>query len=107
MLPEVVHVALAVYSRWGIPDPTAIKQSEIYFKPNRRSPSMPVAKVSEIIASSTKSFDDAIKVGVARAHKTLRNIKSAWVQNQQVKVDDEGQIKEYRVQLKITFAVED
>jgi dodecin len=68
---------------------------------------MSVAKVSEIIASSTKSFDDAIKVGVARAHKTLKNLKSAWVENQQVKLDDNGQILEYRVQLKVTFIIDD
>lgn len=68
---------------------------------------MSVAKVSEIIASSPTSFDDAIKVGVARAHKTLKNLKSAWVENQQVKLDGEGQIREYRVQLKITFIIED
>jgi dodecin len=68
---------------------------------------MSVAKVSEIIASSPKSFDDAIKVGVARAQKTLKNLKSAWVENQQIKLDDKGQITEYRVQLKITFILED
>ena len=51
---------------------------------------MSVAKVSEIIASSPTSFDEAIKVGVARAHKTLKNVKSAWVENQQVKLDDEA-----------------
>ena len=68
---------------------------------------MSVAKVSEIIASSPKSFDDALKVGVARAHKTLKNLKSAWVENQQVELDHEGQILEYRVQLKITFLIED
>jgi hypothetical protein len=68
---------------------------------------MSVAKVSEIIASSTKSFDDAIVIGVARAHKTLKNLKSAWVQNQQIKLNNEGQITEYRVQLKITFLIED
>jgi hypothetical protein len=68
---------------------------------------MSVAKVSEIIASSPNSFDDAIKVGVARAHKTLKNLKSAWVENQQVKLDGEGQIREYRVQLKVTFVIED
>lgn len=68
---------------------------------------MSVAKVTEIIASSPKSFDDAIKVGVARAHKTLTNLKSAWVQNQQIKLNDEGQITEYRVQLKITFVLAD
>ncbi len=68
---------------------------------------MSVAKVSEIIASSTKSFDDAILIGVARAHKTLKNLKSAWVENQQVKLNDTGQILEYRVQLKVTFVIED
>jgi len=68
---------------------------------------MSVAKVSEIIASSPVSFDEAIKVGVARAHKTLKNLKSAWVENQQVKLDGEGQIREYRVQLKVTFVLED
>lgn len=68
---------------------------------------MSVAKVSEIIASSPKSFEDAIKVGVARAHKTLKNLRSAWVENQQVKLDDKGQITEYRVQLKVTFIIDD
>ena len=68
---------------------------------------MSVVKVSEIIASSPKSFDDAIKTGIARAHKTLKNLKSAWVENQQVKLDHEGQILEYRVQLKVSFLIED
>lgn len=68
---------------------------------------MSVAKVSEIIASSPKSFEDAIKEGVARANKTLKNIKSAWVENQQVELDDKGQISAYRVQLKITFILDD
>jgi flavin-binding protein dodecin len=68
---------------------------------------MTVAKVSEIIASSPKSFDDAIKIGVARAQKTLKNLKSAWVENQQIKLDENGQITQYRVQLKITFILEE
>ena len=68
---------------------------------------MSVAKVTEIIASSPKSFDDAIKIGVARAHKTLTNLKSAWVKNQQIILNDEGKIREYRVQLKVTFIIED
>ena len=68
---------------------------------------MSVAKVSEIIVSSPKSFDDAIKNGIVRAHKTLNNLKSAWVENQQVILSDDGQIKEFRVQLKITFVLED
>ena len=68
---------------------------------------MSIAKVSEIITSSPKSFEDAIRLGVARAHKTLTNLKSAWVENQQVMLDSEGQITEYRVQLKITFLLEE
>lgn len=68
---------------------------------------MSVAKVTEIIASSPKSFDDAILVGVARAHKTLKNLKSAWVQSQQIELSSEGKITEYRVQLKVTFVIED
>jgi len=68
---------------------------------------MSVARVSEIKASSTESFDHAIREGVARAVKTLRNVKSAWVQNQDVLVDEQGNIAEYRVQLKVTFILED
>jgi hypothetical protein len=68
---------------------------------------MSIAKVTEIIASSTTSFDDAIKMGVARAQKTLKNLKSAWVENQQIKLDDKGKITEYRVQLKITFILDE
>jgi flavin-binding protein dodecin len=68
---------------------------------------MTVAKVTEIMASSTQSFDDAILIGVARAHKTLKKLKSAWVKNQQIKLDNEGKITEYRVQLKVTFLIED
>ena len=68
---------------------------------------MSVAKVTEIIASSPKSFDDAIKIGVARAHKTLKNLRSAWIKNQQILLDGDGQIKEYRVQMKVTFVIED
>lgn len=68
---------------------------------------MSVAKVTEIIASSPKSFDDAMKIGVTRAHKTLTNLKSAWVKNQQIMIDNEGQIKEYRVTMKVTFLIEE
>jgi hypothetical protein len=68
---------------------------------------MSVAKVTEIIASSPKGFDDALKTGIARAHKTLKNLKSAWIESQQVELDDDGQITGYRVQLKVTFVLED
>ena len=68
---------------------------------------MSVARVTEIKASSTKSFDDAIKVGVARAQKTLNNVRGAWIENQEVVIDANGQITEYRVQMKVTFILED
>jgi flavin-binding protein dodecin len=68
---------------------------------------MSVARVSEIKASSTESFDDAVRQGVARAVKTLRNVRSAWIQNQDVQVDEDGNITEYRVQLKVTFVLDD
>jgi dodecin len=68
---------------------------------------MSVARVSEIKASSTESFDDAIRQGVARAVKTLRNVRSAWVQNQDVQVDENGNITEFRVQLKVTFVLDE
>lgn len=68
---------------------------------------MSVARITEIKASSTKNFDDALREGVARAAKTLKNIKSAWVQNQEVLVDSSGKITEYRIHLKVTFVLED
>jgi dodecin len=68
---------------------------------------MSVARVTEIKSSSAKSFDDAMRVGVARAHKTLKNVKSAWIENQEILVDEKGQISEYRVQMKVTFILDD
>jgi flavin-binding protein dodecin len=68
---------------------------------------MSVARVTEIKASSKKSFDDAIKTGVARAQKTLTKVRAAWIENQEVLIDEKGQITEYRVQMKVTFILED
>ena len=67
---------------------------------------MSVAKVSEITATSTKSFEDAIQQGLARAAKTIRNIRSAWIKEQQVRLDN-GRIAEYQVNMMITFVLED
>ena len=67
---------------------------------------MSVAKISEIQSTSTKSFDDAIQAGIARASKTLRNLTGAWVKSQRVVIDN-GKITEYRVALKITFILQD
>ncbi|MBV6418789.1 MAG: hypothetical protein CMLOHMNK_03749 [Steroidobacteraceae bacterium] len=65
---------------------------------------MSVAKVSEIISSSTKGFDDAIASGVKRATKTLKGIQSAWVADQEVLVKND-KVVEYRVRLKLTFVL--
>jgi len=67
---------------------------------------MSVARVTEIIASSTKGFDDAVENGVERATKTLKNVRGAWVESQKVDIKD-GKIVEYRVALKVTFILND
>jgi flavin-binding protein dodecin len=61
-----------------------------------------VARVTEITASSEKGFEDAIEVGIARANKTLENLKGAWIKSQKVVISD-GKIVEYRVTMKVTF----
>jgi flavin-binding protein dodecin len=68
---------------------------------------MSVARVTEIKSTSTKSFDDAIRIGLARANKKLQNMKSAWIENQEVMLDEKGNIAEYRVQMKVTFVLTD
>lgn len=67
---------------------------------------MSVAKVSELISESNKSFEDAINQGIARANKTLRNVSGAWVESQKVAIRD-GKITSYRVILKVTFVLDD
>ena len=68
---------------------------------------MSVAKVSEISATSGKSFEDAIQQGLARAGKTLRHIKGAWIKEQHVQCSEEGRITEYRVNMMVTFVLDD
>ena len=65
---------------------------------------MTVAKVSEIIASSSKGFDDAIASGIKRATKTLKGVQSAWVADQEVLVKND-KVVEYRVRLKVTVVL--
>lgn len=65
-----------------------------------------VARVTEIIASSPTSFEDAVATGVARACKTLQNVTGAWVQDQKVDIAD-GKITAFRVNLKVTFILND
>ena len=66
---------------------------------------MSVAKISEISASSTKSYEDAIETGIARANKTLNGIQGAWVKDHQVSIKG-GKVTEHRVVLKITFILD-
>ena len=67
---------------------------------------MAVAKVSEISATSSKSFEDAIEQGIARASKTLRHVRGAWVKEQHVRCD-QGKIAEYQVNMMVTFVLDD
>jgi flavin-binding protein dodecin len=72
----------------------------------RRSSKMTVAKVTEITASSTKSFEDAIRVGIERANKTLKNVRGAWINEQTIEVKN-GEVASYRVNMKVTFVLDD
>jgi len=65
-----------------------------------------VAKVSEISARSDKSFEDAINLGLARASKTLRNVRSAWIKEQRLDLN-EGKITGYQVNMMVTFIIDD
>ena len=67
---------------------------------------MAVARVTEISSTSTTSFEDAIKVGLERANSTLRNVKSAWIKEQQVRLDG-GSITEYQVNMLVTFILDE
>jgi flavin-binding protein dodecin len=67
---------------------------------------MSVAKVTEISATSKTSFEDCIQQGMARAHKSLRNVRSMWIKEQQVRCDG-GKITEYQVNMVVTFVLDD
>jgi flavin-binding protein dodecin len=66
---------------------------------------MSIAKVIELTASSSKSFEDAIQLGIEKSGETLRNVKGAWVSEQKVDVEG-GKVVAYRVTLRISFVVE-
>jgi len=72
----------------------------------RQEDVMSVAKVSEISATSPKSFEDAMQQGLTRASKTLRHVRGAWVKEQHVRCD-EGRIVEYQVNMMVTFVLDD
>ncbi|MDF1578143.1 MAG: dodecin family protein, partial [Desulfobulbales bacterium] len=64
-----------------------------------------VAKIVELSADSEKSFEDAMETGITRATRTIKNIKSVWVKDQEVLIED-NRIKTYRVHMKVTFKLE-
>ena len=66
---------------------------------------MSVAKVLELSATSGESFEDAVRVGIAKASETVRDIRGAWIKEQMARVED-GKVVEFRVDLKITFVLE-
>jgi len=66
---------------------------------------MTVAKIAEISASSSKSFEDAINAGLERANETLTDIEGAWVKDMKVSVKN-GKVEDYRVNLKLTFILQ-
>lgn len=67
---------------------------------------MTVARVTELSSTSTESFEDAIQKGVERATQSLRNVKSAWIKEQEVRVGEDGQIEAYQVNMLVTFVLE-
>jgi flavin-binding protein dodecin len=67
---------------------------------------MSVAKVSEISATSPTSFEDAVQQGIARASKTLRHVRGAWIKEQHVRCDN-GRIVEYQVNMMVTFVLDE
>lgn len=67
---------------------------------------MSVARITEITADSKESFADAIEQGIERASATLKNVRSAWVADQEVAIGSDGKIKEYKVRLKVTFVLD-
>jgi len=67
---------------------------------------MSIAKVTELTSSSTQSFEDAIRKGISRAAKTIHGMQSAWVNEQKVVINDD-QVAEWRVNLKVTFVLDD
>jgi dodecin len=66
---------------------------------------MSVAKVTELSVTSSKSFEDAIQQGIERATKTLRNVKSAWVKDMRVSIEND-KVSEYQVNLEVTFLLD-
>jgi hypothetical protein len=74
---------------------------------NERSRFVSIAKVVEITATSPGSFEDAIRKGIAKAQKTIDNVRGAWISEQKVVLAEDGTIKHFRVDMKLTFLLDD
>lgn len=68
---------------------------------------MSIAKVIEITSTSPGSFEDAIRKGISKAQKTIDGVKGAWISEQKVELADDGSIKHFRVDMKLTFMLEE
>jgi len=66
-----------------------------------------IAKVVEITSTSPGSFEDAIRKGISKAQKTIDNVRGAWISEQKVVLAEDGTIKHFRVDMKLTFVIED
>jgi flavin-binding protein dodecin len=86
------------------PAPTYTASAGIHSLPTTEGAAMTVARISEISSISSKSFEDAINQGVARANKTLKNVKGAWVKDQEVTIEN-GKVTGFKVILKVTFVL--
>ena len=82
-------------------------QSRLGVQVSELKEAISISRTTEIKSSSATSFDDAMNKGTARALKTLNNIRGAWIENQEVLIDERGKISEYRVQMKVTFILEE
>lgn len=67
---------------------------------------MSIARITEISSTSEKSFEDAVQIGITRATQTLRNVRSAWIKEQQIRIEN-GKITQYQVNLMITFVLDE
>jgi flavin-binding protein dodecin len=74
--------------------------------PTIKEAAVSVARVTEISSTSTKSIEDAVTSGLDRANRTLRNVRSAWIKEQHVRLED-GKIAEYQVNMLVTFVLDD
>src|SRR5688500_15930258 len=101
MFPPCRWVLKKGVSRYPVPSGASRRSA-----PSQKEICMSVAKIIEISSESPKSFEDAIHEGIARASKTVRNIKSAWIKEQQVVVKD-SKVVAYLVDMKVTFVLND